>query len=559
MNDHAKWKTFEELVAAIEAEAAPRGAVVKSPDRIRDILTSQMREVDASIRFRAGTAEILITIECRRRNRKADDTWIEQLVTKKQKLGAARTIAVSATGFTKAAIASAKHHGIELRKLSEINSQDVSDWFLPRGIVHLFRLVENVRCAIRLKGSDQYTDIPSDMDPCFFHDSVHTPFPPAAFVTFLEMTEPGRFCSVPLDGTKTRMQFELNATSPNLIPVPLGVLPPEHSQLRVRLGTTMEVVEDIKLSFDLSYEHASFASNEGTHHLYEGMDGPLAQHSRFKGEVFGLPVTFDHQLTAINNSSASVQFPSGVRLHSNWVGVPLNLLNAMRDSERNEPVSGICQLCQTESLLDVRPVLPNYLLPNEIAIPHEPLLCGCCSEKISVLDEYGKRVLAIFPTDVKEAEGHVLIIDHGDQHTLRLWLLSVMWRMSVATHHTWKDVDLGSDNEEIEALLKKAGAGLATRYHVGLIVPSFDGQRLDFWFQPDCVNCSDGPFVRAAFMGFLFMLSVTDGSKEPEANSGFVRPGHPWSVPVIRWDEIDFLRHSIEQLLKQEQEGHVSE
>lgn len=99
-----EWRLFEELVARLERAAAPRHATVKSPDRIRDQQTGKLREVDASIKFRTGFEDILITIECRKRKRKADDTWIEQLATKRQKLGAAKTIAVSSSGFSKSEI-----------------------------------------------------------------------------------------------------------------------------------------------------------------------------------------------------------------------------------------------------------------------------------------------------------------------------------------------------------------------------------------------------------------------------------------------------------------------
>ena len=120
------WREFERLVAMIEESAGPRGAVVTSPDRLRDLTTNKMREVDASIRCTAGSVDILITIECQKRRRKADDTWIEQLATKRQKIGAAKTIAVSAKGFTRAAHLTARQHGIELRTLSEIRPQDVA-------------------------------------------------------------------------------------------------------------------------------------------------------------------------------------------------------------------------------------------------------------------------------------------------------------------------------------------------------------------------------------------------------------------------------------------------
>ncbi len=55
------WRDFEELVARIEKAATPHGVVVRSPDRIRDLVTGRAREVDASIRMHVGTAEVLVT------------------------------------------------------------------------------------------------------------------------------------------------------------------------------------------------------------------------------------------------------------------------------------------------------------------------------------------------------------------------------------------------------------------------------------------------------------------------------------------------------------------
>jgi hypothetical protein len=60
------WKQFEQLVARIESDASKEGLTVVSPDRIRCKITGRKREVDASIRGKIGTADVLITIECRK-------------------------------------------------------------------------------------------------------------------------------------------------------------------------------------------------------------------------------------------------------------------------------------------------------------------------------------------------------------------------------------------------------------------------------------------------------------------------------------------------------------
>ncbi len=123
-------RAFEELIARIERTLAPRGAVVKSPDYIRDLVTNQRREVDASIRVSDGDEARLITVECRdHRKGRQDDRWIEQLITKREKIGAWRTIAVSSSGFSGPAVVTARHYGVELRQMDHITDAEIAqEW-----------------------------------------------------------------------------------------------------------------------------------------------------------------------------------------------------------------------------------------------------------------------------------------------------------------------------------------------------------------------------------------------------------------------------------------------
>jgi len=129
------WREFELLVSRIEQLLVPKGAIVKSPDYILDKITGQKREVDASIQYKIGSVSILITIECRKRGNVQDDTWIEQLATKREKIGAAKTIAVSSKGFTKSAIKSAHLYGIELRRISEITDDEIIKQWMENVII----------------------------------------------------------------------------------------------------------------------------------------------------------------------------------------------------------------------------------------------------------------------------------------------------------------------------------------------------------------------------------------------------------------------------------------
>lgn len=141
------WREFEQLVARLEADCGPLGLTVKSPDRLPCKVTGRVREVDASIRSKVGSSEVLITMECRKRRPRQDVTWIEQLATKRANLGVDRTIAVSSSGFSPEAEVMARHYGIALRRLSEVSAVD-----LNRLMCLDFVLFNHKNCAIACVG-----------------------------------------------------------------------------------------------------------------------------------------------------------------------------------------------------------------------------------------------------------------------------------------------------------------------------------------------------------------------------------------------------------------------
>lgn len=124
----SSWRKFEKLVTMIEAALSPEGAIIKSPDNIKDKVTGELREVDASIRINAGSTEILIIIECRERSKKQDVIWIEQLATKQKNIGAHKTIAVTSKGLSSQAMKKAAYYEIAVRKLEKINFDSIFKW-----------------------------------------------------------------------------------------------------------------------------------------------------------------------------------------------------------------------------------------------------------------------------------------------------------------------------------------------------------------------------------------------------------------------------------------------
>jgi hypothetical protein len=172
-----------------------------------------------------------------------------------------------------------------------------------------------------------------------------------------------------LDGTKSRLALHLDGQAKDLVPVPLGVPLPDHAGLEVILEHGIFNVASIEISILLSYEAVPFDRSHGEHHMYRAPDGSAVRHSTFHGQVFGLPVHFDHQENPDGSISSMVQFPSGVRLPSPWAGL----------SSRITDVSNIdvCDLHMRPLTLKVHGEAPQagfiFTFPEEVLQSSEEL------------------------------------------------------------------------------------------------------------------------------------------------------------------------------------------
>ena len=310
--DQPVWRKFELLVAVIEERLAPKGAIVKSPDRLRDIDTGRWREVDATIRLPVGSTEILVAIECRKRKDSSDVTWIEQLATKRAKVGAAKIIAVSERGFSKPAIQSAARYAIELRVLGEITSEIIDEWALPEPLVHAYCLVESLRCDVTLQTGQ--TAAIDEMDARFSHPMVHGNFPPSAFVSFLKMKDPAAIWDQAQEDDSD-LTFILDGNDPLLIPVPLGV-PQRKGHLMVEIDGAQLPVEKIELRLKASRKTEVIPASHGRHFAYGPPGDPMTAMSQFEGEIAGVPVTIERMSYPGAPPSAVAAFPNGLRLPS---------------------------------------------------------------------------------------------------------------------------------------------------------------------------------------------------------------------------------------------------
>lgn len=104
---------FQSLIRWIETELAPVGARVTESEELIDLVTGERREVDVLVRAVVGQHKIALAIECRDHQRRADVTWIDNLIGKYKNLPVSSVIAVSRSGFTKNALKKAEMNNIK--------------------------------------------------------------------------------------------------------------------------------------------------------------------------------------------------------------------------------------------------------------------------------------------------------------------------------------------------------------------------------------------------------------------------------------------------------------
>lgn len=286
------WRQFELLVARIEAALSPMGAKIVSPDKVPDRITGNMREVDATIRFAVDGRETLVTVECRDRQSLQDVTWIEQLVTKRDSIGADATIAVSSRGFSEPALRKASHFGIRTRVTRELEPSEVlqvlklqvHEACLRVNILHMNvrvhadmsppaappALAENVMEALRANAGTALVFHRPPRNPMCWND---------LWSRHLSLDRDEIVAGVPSDGTSKQLRLVTNFSDDVFVESVAGL---------VKVGA---VEADLELS--LEHHWARMSADRATE--YADDTTPLAQ-----SVVYSAATSFDVQITTVH-------------------------------------------------------------------------------------------------------------------------------------------------------------------------------------------------------------------------------------------------------------------
>jgi Restriction endonuclease len=135
-------KSLEALAASLERALGKAGNVsVASPGYLPDRVTGDKREHDVLLTWRNAHHTTVLAIECRDRSRKITVNDVESFHSKCSDTVVSQGVLVSSRGFTRNAIAKARHLGIRTLQLSEVAS---FNWLATTGITGLSRHITHI-------------------------------------------------------------------------------------------------------------------------------------------------------------------------------------------------------------------------------------------------------------------------------------------------------------------------------------------------------------------------------------------------------------------------------
>lgn len=185
----------------------------------------------------------------------------------------------------------------------------------------------------------------------------------------------------------------------------------------------------------------------------------------------------------------------------------------------------------------------------------EALLCAGCEQRLSRWEDYAARVFnqqrKLDLTPLPQGLGYV--IQDLDYHRLKLYLLSLLWRMGVSSLPEFRLVRLGPHEERIRAMLLAADPGRANDYGCILQVVTDRGNRIPVTRVPDRHRVDPLTMqYRLLIDGLLLIWPVgADAVRDRATLSEFyLQEDGTWWVLAQRRVDIHFLREALAPVVR---------
>jgi hypothetical protein len=159
------WQEFEAIIGRLQA-TFNKGATVTRDEKLPGKLSGRLRQIDVCIRIKVGTENVLIIVECKKLNRKADVKAVESFIGVKKDIGAQMGIMISSEGFSKSAYKRAKDENISLYRYQDTQKEDWPNGLETSALLEVWELTPLMACYVLADGTEEAITTDEGMD-CF--------------------------------------------------------------------------------------------------------------------------------------------------------------------------------------------------------------------------------------------------------------------------------------------------------------------------------------------------------------------------------------------------------
>lgn len=166
---------------------------------------------------------------------------------------------------------------------------------------------------------------------------------------------------------------------------------------------------------------------------------------------------------------------------------------------------------------------PESKNPFEQQGLREYLLCGCCEGRLRAWETYAAGILRNLPDTTQAGPGEVIEVRDVNYGKFKLFQLSLLWRVGVATHASFAEAALGPHLDNIRDLLKDEDPGHRARY--GCLLIGFRGGSVDRVGRPPISCRIDGHRSLLFLMaGLIWVFVVSAHSESMKGQASFLGP-----------------------------------
>ena len=179
----------------------------------------------------------------------------------------------------------------------------------------------------------------------------------------------------------------------------------------------------------------------------------------------------------------------------------------------------------------------------------EYLLCDACEQRLGIHESYVSRVLfggVGFTGTTKGSNHHI----SGQEYSnIRLFHLSLLWRMGISTLPLFKNVVLGSHEEKLRQMLLTDDPSEPNQYGFICAVARIDGKLSSDWIvEPTRGRIGPHHIYQIIVSGLLYVFFVDARPIPAPFNEGFIQKSGDWMILDGEISQIPFWR---DYLLKQ--------